>query len=111
MDFKLRGKRALVTGSTQGIGFAIAQGLAREGAAVVVNGRGEAKVKDAVKRIVAETKASVTGIAGDVGSAAEVNRLRRRSSGRSTFSSTMPASSSRSRSSISPTATGSAISR
>ena len=45
MDFKLRGKRALVTGSTQGIGFAIAQGLAREGAAVVVNGRGEAKVK------------------------------------------------------------------
>ena len=43
MDFKLRGKRALVTGSTQGIGFAIALGLAREGAAVVVNGRGEAK--------------------------------------------------------------------
>jgi NAD(P)-dependent dehydrogenase (short-subunit alcohol dehydrogenase family) len=38
MDFKLHGKRALVTGSTQGIGFAIAQGLAREGAAVVVNG-------------------------------------------------------------------------
>ena len=75
MDFKLRGKRALVTGSTQGIGFAIAQGLAREGAAVVVNGRGEAKVKDAVKRLVAETKASVTGIAGDVGSAAEVERL------------------------------------
>src|SRR4029078_530317 len=75
MDFKLRGKRALVTGSTQGIGFAIALGLAREGAAVVVNGRGEAKVKDAVKRLVGETKASVTGIAGDVGNAAEVERL------------------------------------
>jgi NAD(P)-dependent dehydrogenase (short-subunit alcohol dehydrogenase family) len=75
MDFKLRGKRALVTGSTQGIGFAIAQGLAREGAAVVVNGRSEAKVSEAAKRIGAETKASVTGIAGDVGSAAEVNRL------------------------------------
>jgi NAD(P)-dependent dehydrogenase (short-subunit alcohol dehydrogenase family) len=75
MDFKLRGKRALVTGSTQGIGFAIAVGLAREGALVVVNGRGEAKVKDAVKRLVGETKASVTGIAGDVGSAAEVDRL------------------------------------
>ena len=43
MDFKLRGKRALVNGSMQGIGFAIAQGLAREVAAVVVNGRGEAK--------------------------------------------------------------------
>jgi len=75
MDFKLRGKRALVTGSTQGIGFAIAQGLAREGAAVVINGRSEAKVSEAAKRIGAETKASVTGIAGDVGSAAEVNRL------------------------------------
>jgi NAD(P)-dependent dehydrogenase (short-subunit alcohol dehydrogenase family) len=75
MDFKLRGKRALVTGSTQGIGFAIAQGLAREGAAVVVNGRSEAKVSETAKRIGAETKASVTGIAGDVGSAAEVNRL------------------------------------
>ena len=75
MDFKLRGKRALVTGSTQGIGFAIAQGLAREGAAVVVNGRSEAKVSEAAKCIGAETKASVTGIAGDVGSAAEVNRL------------------------------------
>lgn len=75
MDFKLRGKRALVTGSTQGIGFAIARGLAHEGAAVVVNGRSDAKVGEAVKRIAGETKASVTGIAGDVGSAAEVDRL------------------------------------
>jgi NAD(P)-dependent dehydrogenase (short-subunit alcohol dehydrogenase family) len=39
MDLKLRGKRALVTGSTAGIGFAIAQGLARERAEVIVNGR------------------------------------------------------------------------
>ena len=38
MDLKLKGKQALVTGSTAGIGFAIALGLAREGAAVVVNG-------------------------------------------------------------------------
>lgn len=75
MDLRLPGKRALVTGSTQGIGFAIAQGLAREGAAVVVNGRAEAKVSEAVKRIAGATKASVTGIAGDVGSAAEVDRL------------------------------------
>ena len=75
MDLKLRGKRALVTGSTQGIGYAIAKGLAREGAAVVINGRGEAKVNDAVKRIAADTKGSVTGIAGDVGNAAHVDRL------------------------------------
>jgi NAD(P)-dependent dehydrogenase (short-subunit alcohol dehydrogenase family) len=48
---KLRCERGLVTGSTAGIGFAIAKSLAREGAAVVVKGRTEAKVSDAVKRI------------------------------------------------------------
>ena len=42
---------------------------------MVVNGRGEAKVSDAVKRLAAETKTEVIGIAGDVGSAAEVHRL------------------------------------
>lgn len=110
MDFKLRGKRALVTGSTQGIGFAIAQGLAREGAAVVVNGRSEAKVSEAAKCIGAETKASMAGIAGDVGSAAEVNRLLAQL-GRSIFSSTMPASSSQNRFSRFPTATGDVFSR
>src|ERR1700746_3908621 len=40
MDLELRGKRALVTGSTAGIGFAVAKGLAAGGASVVVNGRG-----------------------------------------------------------------------
>ena len=75
MDFKLQGKRALVTGSTQGIGFAIARGLAREGAAVVVNGRDEAKTRDAAEKIAAATKAPVTGIAADVGKAAEIDKL------------------------------------
>jgi NAD(P)-dependent dehydrogenase (short-subunit alcohol dehydrogenase family) len=103
MDFKLTGKRAFVTGSTQGIGFAIAQGLAREGAAVVVNGRGEAKVKDAVKRIAA----AVTGIAGDVGA----SNASSPNSDRSTSSSTTREFSSRSRSSKLPTATGFVTSR
>ncbi|HAN62598.1 MAG TPA: oxidoreductase, partial [Rhizobiales bacterium] len=54
MDLKLRGKRALVTGSTAGIGFAIARGLARERAEVIVNGRTEQKVAEAVQRIGSE---------------------------------------------------------
>ena len=44
MDLGLSGKRALVTGSTAGIGFATAEALAREGARVIVNGRTEARV-------------------------------------------------------------------
>ncbi|MFG1220888.1 SDR family NAD(P)-dependent oxidoreductase [Xanthobacter wiegelii] len=51
MNIDLTGKTALVTGSSEGIGFAIAQGLAQAGAAVVVNGRSEAKVAEAVGRI------------------------------------------------------------
>lgn len=51
MNIDLTGKTALVTGSTQGIGFAIAQGLATAGARVAVNGRNRARVDDAVGRI------------------------------------------------------------
>ncbi len=51
MIIDLTGKTALVTGSSEGIGFAIAQGLAQAGAAVVVNGRSEAKMAEAVARI------------------------------------------------------------
>jgi NAD(P)-dependent dehydrogenase (short-subunit alcohol dehydrogenase family) len=54
--FEAQFKRALVTGSTARIGFAIALGLAREGAEVAVNGRTDAKVNEAVKRIAGETK-------------------------------------------------------
>ncbi len=75
MDVKLRGKRALVTGSTAGIGFAIARGLARERAEVIINGRTEEKVADAVRRITSEMGSSATGIAADLSSAEGVNRL------------------------------------
>jgi NAD(P)-dependent dehydrogenase (short-subunit alcohol dehydrogenase family) len=51
MDLQLQGKLALVTGSTAGIGLAIAQGLAREGARVIVNGRTEARVAEAARAI------------------------------------------------------------
>jgi NAD(P)-dependent dehydrogenase (short-subunit alcohol dehydrogenase family) len=75
MDLKLKGKRALVTGSTAGIGFAIARGLAREGADVVVNGRTEGKVAEAIKRMLSETATRVTGVAADLGSSTGVDQL------------------------------------
>ena len=51
MNLKLTDKTALVSGSTKGIGFAIAAGLAREGARVIVNGRSEKAVAEAKQQI------------------------------------------------------------
>lgn len=70
MDLQLTGKKALVTGSTAGIGFATAQGLAREAASVVVNGRTRARVDAAVQSIrQAVPDADVTGVAADLAAA------------------------------------------
>ncbi|MET8718915.1 MULTISPECIES: SDR family NAD(P)-dependent oxidoreductase [Streptomyces] len=67
MQIDLSGRTALVTGSTQGIGHAIAVGLARAGAHVVVNGRGEDRVADAVRGVRdASGSEHVTGAAGDL---------------------------------------------
>lgn len=69
MDLGLRGKRALVTGSTAGIGLATARALANEGAHVTVNGRTETRVADAVDRLRSEvSNATVDGIAADLSS-------------------------------------------
>jgi NAD(P)-dependent dehydrogenase (short-subunit alcohol dehydrogenase family) len=70
MDLQLKGKRALVTGSTAGIGLAIAQELAREGASVVVNGRTRERVDEAVQK----TPGS-TGVAADAGTAEGVAKI------------------------------------
>ncbi|HET6578572.1 MAG TPA: SDR family oxidoreductase [Gemmatimonadales bacterium] len=71
MDLGLAGKRALVTGSTAGIGFATAAALAREGAEVVVNGRTRARVDAAMARIrAAAPGARIGGVAADVSTAA-----------------------------------------
>ena len=51
MNLDLNGKLALVTGSTAGIGFAIAAGLAREGATAIINGRTKNRVNDAINQI------------------------------------------------------------
>lgn len=66
MDYILRNKKALVTGSTSGIGFAIATLLAQEGATVIINGRTNASVEKAIKQIKDENpSAAVTGFAAD----------------------------------------------
>lgn len=71
MNLGIDGKRALVTGSTAGIGLATARLLAAENAAVVVNGRTEARVGTAVRAIQdAVPRANVRGVAADLGTAA-----------------------------------------
>jgi NAD(P)-dependent dehydrogenase (short-subunit alcohol dehydrogenase family) len=70
MKIDLTGKNAIVTGSTHGIGYGIAKGLAAAGAAVVVNGRSRKAVNEAITRLKAEVPESdVQGVAADLGSA------------------------------------------
>jgi NAD(P)-dependent dehydrogenase (short-subunit alcohol dehydrogenase family) len=70
MKIELAGRRAVVTGSTAGIGFAIAEGLARAGASVIVNGRGEQRVEAALKELRARLPAAdFTGVAADLSTA------------------------------------------
>ncbi len=76
MHIDLSGKTALVTGSTAGIGYAIAKGLAASGAEVVINGRGQDKVDAAVAKLKqAIVGAKVRGIAADVSTAAGCDAL------------------------------------
>lgn len=68
MDLGLKGKTAVVSGSTAGIGLAIATALAAEGASVVINGRTEARVNAALKKIQSEAPgAQAHGVAADLG--------------------------------------------
>ena len=70
MDLGLRGKLAVVSGSTAGIGLAIATTLAREGARVVINGRTQKRVSAAAERIRMELRgAEVTEVPADLGTA------------------------------------------
>jgi NAD(P)-dependent dehydrogenase (short-subunit alcohol dehydrogenase family) len=66
----LTGKKAIVSGSTAGIGFAVATGLARAGAKVFVNGRSEASVRSALARLTKEVPdAKAEGVATDLATA------------------------------------------
>jgi NAD(P)-dependent dehydrogenase (short-subunit alcohol dehydrogenase family) len=75
MDLKLKDKLALVSGSTAGIGLAIAQALAAEGARVIVNGRTQGAVDAVVARLRAESGADVLGFAGDLTQAADAEAV------------------------------------
>jgi NAD(P)-dependent dehydrogenase (short-subunit alcohol dehydrogenase family) len=76
MDLQLRSKTALISGSTQGIGFAIARQLLAEGAKVIINGRTEEKIDAALKRLKQEIPAAeVSGIAADFTDVNAINKL------------------------------------
>lgn len=74
MDLQLSGKRALVTGSTSGIGEQIAKSLALEGAKVVVHGRRKAEADRVVKEIVG-AKGTAVAVIGDLGSDSEASHV------------------------------------
>jgi NAD(P)-dependent dehydrogenase (short-subunit alcohol dehydrogenase family) len=78
MDLELKGKRALISGSTAGIGFAIASRLAQEGARVIVNGRTQPAVDAVVAQLKSRTGQEVQGFAGDLATAAAAEDLARR---------------------------------
>ena len=76
MDLGLSGKTAVVSGSTAGIGFAIAAALAAEGAKVVVNGRTQARVNSALEGIRKTVKkAHLSGVAADLGTSHGVEKF------------------------------------
>lgn len=69
MDLQLAGKQALVTGSTSGIGYAIAAALLREGADVIVNGRSQGTVDAAIASLTEATGRAPKGFAADMSTA------------------------------------------
>ena len=69
MNLELEGKRALVTGSTAGIGYSIAERLAAEGASVIVNGRTQKRVDQALAKLSGAGGRGLKGLAADLGTA------------------------------------------
>jgi NAD(P)-dependent dehydrogenase (short-subunit alcohol dehydrogenase family) len=76
MDLKLSGKTALVTGSTAGIGYAIAKSLANEGVELYINGRDQSKIDTVIEKLIAETgNTNIKGIAADFSNKQQVENL------------------------------------
>src|SRR4051794_22318807 len=79
MDLQLKDKLALVSGSTKGIGLAIATALAHEGAHVILNGRSDKSVAEALEAVRGEdSQAKVEGFAGDLSKADVANAVKRK---------------------------------
>lgn len=75
MNLQLEGKRALVTGGSQGIGRAVAAALANEGATVAICARDGERVTTAAKELAKDAKGEVTGFQADVSQASDIARL------------------------------------
>ena len=75
MELGLQGKVAIVTGSSEGIGYAVAQELAREGARVVICGRREGLLEEAREALAEQTGAEVLAVRADVQQLTDVKRL------------------------------------
>ena len=76
MDLQLKGKSAMVTGSTAGIGKAIAKGLAQEGAHVIINGRKVKDIAEVIKDLKKETgNEEITGIVADFAKKEHIDHL------------------------------------
>jgi len=75
MDLEIKGKIAVITGGTQGIGLAVAEGLAREGVALLLCARGEERLLDVEKRIADQFGVRVKGVCADVTNPAHILSL------------------------------------
>ena len=76
MDLELKNKKALVTGSTAGIGYAIAKQLAKENATVYINGRTAGRVESAIKKLKEETgNQDIHGLVADFSDAGQIDQL------------------------------------
>lgn len=75
MNLELKGRTALITGASKGIGYSCAESFAREGAKVIITGRDEARLSAAAQRLKRDAAADVAIFAGDLGLAAERQRL------------------------------------
>ena len=75
MDLQLKGRLSLITGSTAGIGYAIAEALAGEGARVIINGRSQESVDKAIAKLTSKTTGELLGFAGDLSQAETAEQI------------------------------------